>query len=820
MITDLKIKILKSSSFSEDANEIKACLEGSEYQSISIIDIDQLKQEECTDPETVYFIISDLISDEKYNKILDYLIFRKGFIVITIHANNNIPIDEKVEILYQTNALFPPFTCKKVNYTINKAYYLDFNRKQSEERINDYIKEYNLNKQKLRELDAIFKIYKLVDREKNITSLLKNSLPIIASAFYSDTSKISIKITFMDMEFLSEGFETSNRELSDILIDQDGFIGHMILYINDENLEKFPITMEELNTFSTIRSQLSKAIRGIILEQMNRLNFDYSMTIISLFQSFTNNQFTSQTDLFKEAIIKINQLFQPDQCFILHFPNGYDSKRQYYTMHHIEIEEKNELTEWLEKEYDFKDAISNETIFFEKGKNQLTIIPFTKSAQVSGFLIIKYIKPHKMTEYFRTSLFSMISEYLSLSITNLENLNEIMSYKYAIEQSPSTIVLTDLRGNIEYANPHFEQVSGYTLEEAKGKNPRILKSGLQNTEFYKDLWDTISSGKKWHGNFQNKCKDGKIIWESASISPIVDSNGKKLSYIAIKEDITEKVLAEENLKKINNKLISTQTTLVKEEKLASIGRLAAGVAHELNNPIGFINSNFRSLKRYIEKLRELYELDEFIIPQELKEQYQTDFIFEDLLEIISESDDGFNRVINIINSLRSFSRIDESKQTLSIDLNELIKTTLIVAGNELKYTANIHEQYAEIPHISCIVGEINQVFLNLIMNASQSITEQKKEDLGNIYISTEFDGEMVICRISDDGPGIKKEDHLKVFDPFFTTKPVGKGTGLGLSISYDIIVNKHQGSLSINDEYKEGAQFVIKLPLGETDGTE
>jgi PAS domain S-box-containing protein len=409
----------------------------------------------------------------------------------------------------------------------------------------------------------------------------------------------------------------------------------------------------------------------------------------------------------------------------------------------------------------------------------------------------------------------MISEYLSLACTSLDNLNSIKSYKQAIEQSPSSILITDLKGYIRYVNPHFEKVTGYSLSEVRGKTPRILKSGLQDESFYKQLWERISSGDSWHGTFQNKCKDGSIIWEAASISPIFNNAGKMFAYIGIKEDITKRVVDEERLKSMNEKLISTQSTLVKEEKLASIGRLAAGVAHELNNPIGFINSNFRSLKRYITKFKELFEEKDFNLSEELKELYQVDYIFEDIFDILNESDDGFSRIINIVNSLRSFSRIDESKNLLFVNLNELIETTLVVARNEIKYSANIHLALGEIPSVNCVVGEINQVLLNLIVNASQAVASLEKEELGNIYISTETDGQSVICRIEDDGPGISDEDKLKIFDPFYTTKPVGKGTGLGLSISYDIIVNKHKGSISLSKSAYGGAGFIITLPLGE-----
>jgi signal transduction histidine kinase len=207
---------------------------------------------------------------------------------------------------------------------------------------------------------------------------------------------------------------------------------------------------------------------------------------------------------------------------------------------------------------------------------------------------------------------------------------------------------------------------------------------------------------------------------------------------------------------------------------------------------------------------------------DLCEELDLEFILEDLEDLFSESRDGFQRITSIVTKLREFSRVDQMDSHESFCFNRSIETTLVVARNEYKYNAEVEiELDPDLPDVMANGGEINQVLLNLIVNAAQAIKEQERKEKGEIRLTTSFDEDWVYCRICDDGPGIKPENLERIFDPFFTTKPVGKGPGLGLNISYDIITNKHQGRLTVESEVGRGTCFTIALPRrsgGEKEG--
>ncbi len=291
-------------------------------------------------------------------------------------------------------------------------------------------------------------------------------------------------------------------------------------------------------------------------------------------------------------------------------------------------------------------------------------------------------------------------------------------------------------------------------------------------------------------------------------------------------------LAYEELEKSNKELKEMQSQLVQSEKLACIGQLAAGVAHEMNTPVGFVASNFETLENYMEKIKELLQMYGELLGEieasektELSDKANTisksqndmkiDFILKDLPGLFNDSREGIDRVTSIVQNLRDFSRIDPSGNPDEYNINDGVKTTLIVAQNEIKYDADIKTELSEVPLIFCKAGQINQVLLNILINASQAIKSQKRDNKGTITIKTYVTDDDVVCEISDDGPGIEPDKLPKIFDPFFTTKPIGKGTGLGLSVSYDIIVIKHNGKLIADSSVDGGTKFTIKLPLSK-----
>jgi len=325
-----------------------------------------------------------------------------------------------------------------------------------------------------------------------------------------------------------------------------------------------------------------------------------------------------------------------------------------------------------------------------------------------------------------------------------------------------------------------------------------------------------------------------VAWRNTIVH---NNKGEIEALLSSGEDITDRRLAEQKLKnaykelkETNGELKQMQSQLVQNEKLASIGQLAAGVAHEMNTPIGFVASNFQTLESYVTKFKSLIEMYDGLLEQvetlskaelkdkadDIKESWddmKIDFILKDIQAVFAESKEGVDRVTSIIKNLKDFSRIDQAEEFDEYDLNSGINSTLLVARNEIKYDADLKTDLAELPYISCHAGQINQVFLNIIVNAAQAIKSQKREDKGTITVKTYSTETDVVCEINDDGPGIAPEKLSKIFDPFFTTKPAGKGTGLGLSVSHDIIVNKHKGQLLVDSTVGEGTTFTIKLPI-------
>jgi len=262
-------------------------------------------------------------------------------------------------------------------------------------------------------------------------------------------------------------------------------------------------------------------------------------------------------------------------------------------------------------------------------------------------------------------------------------------------------------------------------------------------------------------------------------------------------------------------LKQSQAQILQQEKMASVGQLAAGVAHEINNPMGFISSNLSSLAKYLERLTGFIRVLEEKLPQTppdeelaaLRKQLKIDYITEDAVHLVEESLDGAERVKKIVQGLKNFSRIDQAER-LAADINECLDTTINIVWNELKYKCEVHKEYGELPLTVCNPQQLNQMFMNLLVNAAQAI-----ETKGEITIKTWADQEWIYTRISDTGSGIPQDKIKRIFEPFYTSKAVGKGTGLGLSIVYDIVVKNHQGDIQVESEEGKGTAFTVKIPV-------
>ena len=276
-----------------------------------------------------------------------------------------------------------------------------------------------------------------------------------------------------------------------------------------------------------------------------------------------------------------------------------------------------------------------------------------------------------------------------------------------------------------------------------------------------------------------------------------------------------KSLANAN-ERLEEKVAARSRELVQSEKMAAVGQLAAGVAHEINNPIGFVNSNLGTLGHYTSQLLEVIDVCEAsaaahpeLAADFLRIKKATDlpYLREDLSALLKESQDGLNRVKHIVQALKDFAHPDSGEMVFS-DLLEGLESTLNVVSGQLKAKANIVRELKPLGPIRCIPGQINQVFMNLLVNAAQSIDGQ-----GTITLRSGSDDKGAWIEIADTGCGMSEDVRQHVFEPFFTTKPVGKGTGLGLSISWDIIVNKHGGHIDVASESGQGSRFTLWLPI-------
>jgi two-component system NtrC family sensor kinase len=418
----------------------------------------------------------------------------------------------------------------------------------------------------------------------------------------------------------------------------------------------------------------------------------------------------------------------------------------------------------------------------------------------------------------------------------------------ALEQSANSVVITDTDGVIEYVNPYFTQLTGYAREEAIGKALGSLMTDTDSAETNAKMRQAIISGEQWNGELQMRKKSGEQYWEYVSISPVRNHDGQIISCVTIRQDITKRKLAEDEIIKLNaeleqrvldrtaalesshrelgkaySDLKAAQSQMLHQEKMASIGQLAAGVAHEINNPIGFMLSNLGSLKKYAEKLmlfsgyqsemmQDLAgnsELTTEMVLKKVNEQKKSmkiDYIAKDIVELIDESVDGGDRVKKIVQNLKTFAHLDEAEHKPT-NLNDALESTINIVWNELKYKASLIREFGDIPETRCNSGQINQVFLNMLVNSAQSI-----EKHGEIKVRTWLDRDIICISFSDTGCGIPPDKLNRIFEPFFTTKEVGQGTGLGLSISYDII-KEHNGEIMVVSEENKGSTFTIKIPV-------
>ncbi len=360
--------------------------------------------------------------------------------------------------------------------------------------------------------------------------------------------------------------------------------------------------------------------------------------------------------------------------------------------------------------------------------------------------------------------------------------------------------------------------------------------GALTSDFYPPDIDAIRTALFRDGFVRSvettlKHKDGHEIPIILSITIInkIEEPIAALSFLDITErKEAEKALLEshKNLEQANQELKTSKDQMVQSEKLASIGQLAAGVAHEINNPVGFVSSNLTTIANYADtmnSLLKLYGALEQVDPADteqreallkdirrIKEDEDLEFILGDLENVLNESMEGVHRVSEIVQNLKSFAREDSTERGLH-NINDGIEAMIKMVWNELKYNCEVVRNYGEIPLIQCHPGQINQVIMNILVNASHAMPKGG----GTITVGTMVTGDEMEISIADTGMGIPKEVRNRIFDPFFTTKDVGKGTGLGLAISHGIIMD-HGGHIQVDSEVGKGTTFRIYLPLNDS----
>ena len=389
-----------------------------------------------------------------------------------------------------------------------------------------------------------------------------------------------------------------------------------------------------------------------------------------------------------------------------------------------------------------------------------------------------------------------------------------------------------------FYSPRWKQMLGYADQEIPNQgqkwkkqiHPDDVKRVFENIQSYLD-------GKiaEYAIEYRLQHQDGSYRWILSRGMLLRDVHGVPYRMAGSHSDITKRKVAESALRESESRLKEqaseletalrelkkTQAQLIQTEKMSSLGQLVAGIAHEINNPVNFIHGNVNYARNYITSLISLLNLYRHYYPQPIEEirhkseEIDLDFILSDLPNVLKSMEVGTDRIAKIVLSLRSFSRLDEADRK-PVDIHEGLENTLLILQHNLKEKVGspkigIIKTYGDLPLVECYAGQLNQVFMNILTNAIDALPKSIEQPI--IGIKTDLIGDRVVIAIADNGTGIDPEIQKHIFDPFFTTKPVGQGTGLGLAISYQIIVEKHGGTLQCFSELGKGTEFRIEIPL-------
>jgi PAS domain S-box-containing protein len=400
-------------------------------------------------------------------------------------------------------------------------------------------------------------------------------------------------------------------------------------------------------------------------------------------------------------------------------------------------------------------------------------------------------------------------------------IRDLESYNQNIIQNlNSALLVVDLDGKIVFSNPPAEEILGESAEALRGRPIWPWFAGIPRDEIH--VARTLETGERFKGFESTLTRaDGTAVPIGISSAPVFDSAGNKLGAVAVFSDLTE-------IKLLQRKVLQT-------EKMASIGQLAAGVAHEINNPMGFIHANLFQMSEYLTDLHRVW--DEVVAlqaavaggdPADIQrssgdlavasKKVDVDFVLSDFAKAIRESQEGSERIRHIVNDLRNFSHRDSEYPVLA-DVNQFLDSTAGIVWPMMKHLVVLEKEYRDLPSVYCYPMQLQQVFMNLLVNAYQAVEERIGDsgETGTIWLRTEPRAGGVAIIVKDTGVGIPAENLDRIFDPFFTTKKVGMGTGLGLSTCFNI-VERHGGSLVAESEPGVETAFTVWLPGAEAEG--
>lgn len=411
---------------------------------------------------------------------------------------------------------------------------------------------------------------------------------------------------------------------------------------------------------------------------------------------------------------------------------------------------------------------------------------------------------------------------------------------HALDATPTFFVICEFAQSnwiIVYCNKVVAEQHGLSRQDLLGQPVSVLTQWAgRNPRYASDVQAALRAGKTFRYEDEVTRSDGTTFWLGISIRPLFDGAGKLTHSVAVGADITSKREEMRKKQELQDKLVAEMKErervvieLQLAQKLESVGRLAAGIAHEINTPIQYVGDSLFLLRSAYDEFNQLLDsvgnaID--ILPDsdarsalqremsELMKKHDVEYLRAEMPKAFERTFDGVDRVTNIVSAMKEFAHPDGEEQSAA-DLNHAIDNTLIVTSNEYKYLAKVRKDFAELPPVVCNIGELNQVFVNLIVNAAHAIQDAGKDvNTGEIRISTAIDGDTAVVRVGDNGCGVPAENLSKLYDPFFTTKDVGRGSGQGLAISHSIVVDKHGGDMSVSSTVGVGTEFAVRVPIG------